>query len=116
VSCRPLRVGTSQLFELSTARLVTVDGKSCYNQAVRCLHLFISLAGNVYQLIKHPMTQPKIAAGVAFDQAVLEYLRLLCGEVQRDRSFVINAIIREHARQSQQMQKLQGNPELVIQL
>ena len=43
------------------------------------------------------MTQPRFAAGVAFDQDVLEYLRSLCEALQRDRSFVINAIVREHA-------------------
>ena len=47
------------------------------------------------------MTQPKIAAGVAFDPEVLEYLRRVCTEFQRDRSFVINAIIRDYAQQQQ---------------
>ena len=47
------------------------------------------------------MIQSKIAAGVAFDPDVLEYLRGLCAELQRDRSFVINAIVREHALQQQ---------------
>lgn len=45
------------------------------------------------------MTPPKIAAGVAFDPDVLEFLRHLCAEFRRDRSFVINAIIRDYARQ-----------------
>ena len=45
------------------------------------------------------MNQARIAAGVAFDQDVLEYLRRLCQENQRDRSFIINALVREHARQ-----------------
>ncbi len=45
------------------------------------------------------MTQPKIAAGVAFDPEVLEFLRDLCTEFQRDRSFVINAIVRDYAQQ-----------------
>ena len=44
------------------------------------------------------MIQTKIAAGVAFDPDVLEYLRGLCAEFQRDRSFVINAIIRDYAQ------------------
>lgn len=47
------------------------------------------------------MIQPKIAAGVAFDPDVLEYLRRVCTEFQRDRSFVINAIVREHAQRQQ---------------
>ena len=47
------------------------------------------------------MTQPKIAAGVAFDPDVLEFLRGLCAEFQRDRSFVINAIVRDYARKQQ---------------
>jgi hypothetical protein len=45
------------------------------------------------------MTPPKIGAGVAFDPDVLEYLRRLCAEFRRDRSFIINAIVRDHARQ-----------------
>ena len=48
------------------------------------------------------MTQPKIAAGVAFDPEVLEFLRDLCTEFQRDRSFVINAIVRDYAQQHRQ--------------
>ena len=47
------------------------------------------------------MPQPKIAAGVAFDPDVLDYLRRLCTEFQRDRSFVINAIVRDYAQQQQ---------------
>ena len=47
------------------------------------------------------MIQPKIGAGVAFDPDVLEYLRRVCTEFQRDRSFVINAIVREHAQRQQ---------------
>ena len=47
------------------------------------------------------MTPPKIAAGVAFDADVLEFLRRMCSEIQRDRSFVINAIVRDYARQQQ---------------
>lgn len=53
------------------------------------------------------MTPPKIAAGVAFDPEVLEFLRRLCTEFQRDRSFVINAIIRDYARQQQVRPKKQ---------
>lgn len=45
------------------------------------------------------MTSPKVAAGVAFDPDVLEFLKHLCSEFRRDRSFVINAIIRDYARQ-----------------
>ena len=47
------------------------------------------------------MSQSKIAAGVAFDPDVLDYLRRLCTEFQRDRSFVINAIVRDYAQQQQ---------------
>ncbi len=47
------------------------------------------------------MNQSKIAAGVAFDPEVLEFLRGLCAEYQRDRSFVINAIVRDYAQQQQ---------------
>ena len=57
------------------------------------------------------MIQPKIAAGVAFDPDVLEFLRGLCAEFQRDRSFVINAIIRDYA---QQHQDRPGNQERAI--
>jgi len=53
------------------------------------------------------MTPPKIAAGVAFDPEVLKFLRRLCAEFQRDRSFVINAIIRDYARQQQVRPKKQ---------
>ena len=45
------------------------------------------------------MHPPRIGAGVAFDRDVLDYLRLVCAEQRRDRSFVINAIVREHAAQ-----------------
>ena len=58
-------------------------------------------SGNAYQLTAPFMTPPKIAAGVAFDPEVLEYLRRVCTEFQRDRSFVINAIIRNYAQQQQ---------------
>ena len=57
--------------------------------------------GNVYQLTDPFMIPPKIAAGVAFDPEVLEFLGRVCTEFQRDRSFVINAIIRDYARQQQ---------------
>ena len=50
-----------------------------------------------YQLTQPSMSPTKKAAGVAFDPDVLEYLRRLCAEQQRDRSFIINAIIRHHA-------------------
>jgi hypothetical protein len=50
-----------------------------------------------YQLTQPSMIPTKKAAGVAFDPDVLEYLRRLCAEQQRDRSFIINAIIRHHA-------------------
>lgn len=48
------------------------------------------------------MNQTKIAAGVAFDPEVLEFLRGLCAEYQRDRSFIINAIVRDYAQQHRQ--------------
>ena len=57
--------------------------------------------GNDYKLITSFMTSPKIAAGVAFDQDVLEFLSGLCAEFQRDRSFIINAIVRNYAQQQQ---------------
>ncbi len=57
--------------------------------------------GNDYKLITSFMTPPKIAAGVAFDPDVLEFLSGLCTEFQRDRSFVINAIVRNYAQQQQ---------------
>ena len=47
------------------------------------------------------MTPSKTAAGVAFDPDVLEFLRDVCTEFRRDRSFVINAIVRDYARQQQ---------------
>ena len=59
------------------------------------------------------MTQTRIAAGVAFDRDVLEYLRRLCTEAQRDRSFIINAIVREHARQSSE-REIVKEPETAI--
>jgi len=43
------------------------------------------------------MIPTKKAAGVAFDPDVLDYLRRLCEAHQRDRSYLINAIIRDHA-------------------
>ena len=45
------------------------------------------------------MTPSKIAAGVAFEPDVLEFLSRLCTEFHRDRSFVINAIVRDYAKQ-----------------
>ena len=47
------------------------------------------------------MTPSKIAAGVAFDPDVLEFLSRLCTEFKRDRSFVINAIVRDYAKQQE---------------
>ena len=47
------------------------------------------------------MIPSKIAAGVAFEPDVLEFLSRLCTEFQRDRSFVINAIVRNYAKQQQ---------------
>ena len=47
------------------------------------------------------MTPSKIAAGVAFEPDVLEFLSRLCTEFHRDRSFVINAIVRDYAKHQQ---------------
>lgn len=59
-----------------------------------------SASWTTYQLTVPCMIQPRFGAGVAFDQDVLEYLRRLCEEFQRDRSFIINAIVREHAKRN----------------
>ena len=57
--------------------------------------------GELYQVITPFVTPSKIAAGVAFDPDVLEFLTHLCTEFHRDRSFVINAIVRDYAKQQQ---------------
>jgi hypothetical protein len=66
-----------------------------------CRDSFAFPCGNAYQLTVPFMTPPKIAAGVAFEPEVLEFLSRICAEFQRDRSFVINAIIRDYAQQQQ---------------
>lgn len=61
--------------------------------------------GDDYQLNNLCMIQPKIPAGAAFDQDVFEFLRCLCLEQQRDRSIIINAIVREYAQRHESRQK-----------
>jgi hypothetical protein len=73
----------------------------CYNTDVHRKAQRTLPGDDNYQLITSCMTPPKIAAGVAFDPDVLEYLRRLCAEFRRDRSYMINAIVRDHAQQQQ---------------
>jgi len=42
----------------------------------------------------------RFTSGVSFDPDVLEYLQLLGEQHQRPRSFIINAIVREHAQRT----------------
>jgi hypothetical protein len=44
------------------------------------------------------MAEPKISAGVAFDRDVLQFLEQVCQDLHLDRSYVINAIVREYAK------------------
>ena len=44
------------------------------------------------------MREKKIITGVTLDRKAVEYLRNLSEQEQRSRSFLINAIVLEHAR------------------
>jgi hypothetical protein len=53
----------------------------------------------------------RISAGVVFESDALAFVDQLAAEQQRNRSFIINAIIRYYARQLQQQAlKLEGSP------
>ena len=46
----------------------------------------------------HGGTSRRVATSIKIEPEVAEYLRLLAEEMQRDRTFLINAIVSEHAQ------------------
>jgi len=47
----------------------------------------------------------RVSAGVVFESDVFTFIDLLAAEQQRNRSFIINQIIRHYVRMTQQSQK-----------
>ena len=49
--------------------------------------------------IRHGGRARRVATSIKIEPEVAEYLRLLAEQMQRDRTFLINAIVSEHAHQ-----------------
>ena len=47
----------------------------------------------------------RVSAGVMFESDVLKFIDLVAAEQRRNRSFIINQIIRQHARWMQQQRQ-----------
>ncbi len=58
------------------------------------------------------MREKKIITGVTLDPEALEYLSNLAEQEQRSRSFLINAIVLEHARKRTEDSSLQAEDDL----
>ena len=44
------------------------------------------------------MERKRISTGIVLEADVLQYLELLAGRLQRNRSYLVNAIVRDYAR------------------
>ena len=47
---------------------------------------------------RHGVKEQRVATSIKIEPEVAEYLRLLAEQMQRDRTFLINAIVSEHAQ------------------